>query len=441
MNHYRINQVPVNDNGNGWNKILPDRTPKAALEGDIKANWVVVGAGYAGLAAARRLAENRPQDTIVLLEADVAGENASGRNSGFAIDIPHNVSSSLEELEGSHRYMALARAAIDYHEKQINRYQIDCDWSQPGKYHCAVAPRAIRDVLEPVARELEALKEPYEWIEKKDLDQRLGTSHFSGAIHTPGCRLMNPAALVRGLADNLPDNVSLHEHSPVTEMQVGSSVVLKTENGSVTADKLILGVNGFAEQFGYPKRRLLGFTANASLSRRLTADERERLGCEEDWGVTPTNAIAAVTMRFTKDHRILIRNNIYFNPSNRENQDFRDNIQRVHKQMFDERFPMLPEVSMEYTWSGFLCLSHNGSPGFGQLSDKVYTAICQNAVGVTKGTASGMLVADMACGEDNELIGFMQSLGQPNQLPMQPFLNVGAHLRVAWERWKHRDDI
>jgi glycine/D-amino acid oxidase-like deaminating enzyme len=101
----------------------------------------------------------------------------------------------------------------------------------------------------------------------------------------------------------------------------------------------------------------------------------------------------------------------------REPESHRRHIKQVHKRLFDERFPMLPEVDMEYTWTGFLCLAQNGAPGFGKLADNVYTSVCQNAVGVTKGTAGGMLAADMACGIDNELIGYMESLGTPNKLP------------------------
>jgi glycine/D-amino acid oxidase-like deaminating enzyme len=102
---------------------------------------------------------------------------------------------------------------------------------------------------------------------------------------------------------------------------------------------------------------------------------------------------------------------------------------------------MLPEVEMEYTWTGYVCLSHNGSPGFGRLADNVHTSVCQNAIGVTKGTAGGMLAADMACGVDNELIGYMQSLGAPNRLPVQPFLGLGVRARTAWELWKARKEV
>ena len=438
MTAKQIQHFPVNDNSNGWSRILPPRAPKPALCGAHRVVWVVIGGGYVGLASARRLAENRPNDSILLLEAGEVGENASGRNSGFAIDLPHVISSNQDELDGAHRYMALARAAIDYHETQIERHGIDCGWTQPGKYQTASSEQGVGEFLEPFARELDALGEPYTWIEKDDLAKRLGTSHFKAAVYTPGCRLLNPAALVRGLADSLPENVTLCENTPVTSLDTGPKIRLTTPAGDVVADKLILGVNAFAEKFGYYIRRLLPFAANASLSRQLTEAEQAAIGCEQNWGVTPANAFSSITMRYTLDHRILIRNNIYYNPDMRETRSYQADISRRHKRLFDERFPMLPEVDMEYTWTGFICLSQNGAPGFGRLADNVYSSVCQNAIGVTKGTAGGMLAADMACGVDNELIGFMQSLGEPNRLPMQPFLDVGVRARLAWELWKGR---
>lgn len=436
-----VSHLPVNDNGNGWSRILPSRTPKPSLAADIDVDWIVVGAGYAGLAAARRLAENRPDDTIALIEAGEVGENASGRNSGFAIDLPHVVGSSKDELEGSHRYMALARFAIDYHETQIARHGIDCDWAQPGKYQTAVSDQGVRDFLEPFARELEALGEPYTWIDKPDLDRRLGTAHFKAAVYTPGCRLLNPAALTRGLADSLPDNVTLYENTPVTGLETGRDIRLTTAGGEVRGAQMILGVNAFAEHFGYYIRQLLPFAANASLTRRLTPAERDALGCEDNWGVTPANAFASITMRFTNDHRILIRNNIYYNPKMRETGAFLQDIARRHKRLFDERFPMLPEVEMEYTWTGYICFSQNGAPGFGRLADNLYSSVCQNAIGVTKGTAGGVLAADMACGVDNELIGYMLDLGQPSKLPPRPLLDIGVRARLAWELWNARREV
>ena len=101
---------------------------------------------------------------------------------------------------------------------------------------------------------------------------------------------------------------------------------------------------------------------------------------------------------------------------------------------------MLSDVEMEHTWSGMVCLSRNSAPGFGQLSPCVWSAVCQNAVGVTKGTIGGLLAADLATGRDNPLIADMASLGAPSQLPPRPFLDLGVRARFQWELWANRHE-
>ncbi len=429
----RVNHLPLNDKTNGWSRILSSRTPKGSLETEVYAHTVVVGAGYAGLAAARRMAENLPNEHIVLLEAGIVGENASGRNSGFAIDVPHVISSSMDELEKSQHHMALSRAAIDYHERQINEFDIDCSWSHTGKYQTAVTDEGVEQYLKPFMNELKKLNEPFTFIEGDSLEKALGTGHFVAGVYTPGTRLLNPAALVRGLADTLPENVSLYEQTPVIALSDDNGINIRTTAGGVRAKQMILAVNGFANHFGFYTRHLITCAANASLSRRLTESEQQKFGCTTEWGVTPANAFASVTMRYTQDCRILMRHNIYYNREMREKKAYQDVVARHHKRLFDERFPMLPEVEMEYTWTGYVTLSHNGSPGFGRIADRVYSSVCQNAIGVTKGTVSGMLAADMVCGVDNELIGYMEGLGQPNRLLPWPFLDMGVKARMFWE--------
>ncbi|WP_085893291.1 NAD(P)/FAD-dependent oxidoreductase [Roseovarius litorisediminis] len=436
----KINRLPRDDKTNGWSAILPARTPHAALQDEVTADWLVLGGGYAGLAAARRLAENCPDQKIVLIEAGQAGENASGRNSGFGIDLPHNVGSSLDELDGSHRFMRLARMALDHLQEVVRTHDIKCDWRRAGKYHTAVSPRGTRNVLQPFSKELEALGEPYEWVEGGALREKLGSDHFTAAVYTPGCVLMNPAALTRGLADSLPENVTYYENSPVTEANFKNGAHLKTAHGSVRAQRMIMAANGFSEQFGFHPRRFLHLVAHASLSRPLTKAERATYGVARPWGLTPVNAFAGITMRYADDHRILIRQGLNYRPSQRVNVAEQAVVKRQHKCLFDQRFPMLPEVEMEHTWSGFVCLSRNGAPAFGQIAPNIWSAVCQNAVGVTKGTFSGILAADMATGLDNPLIADMQSLGQPDLLPPRPFLDMGVRVRFQWELWANRHE-
>ena len=436
----KIDRLPQDDRSNGWSGILADRTPKPELTGDQAADWLVLGAGYAGLAAARRLAENRPDEKIVLVEAGKVGENASGRNSGFAIDLPHNVGSSLAELEGSHRYMRLARAAIEQLEGAVQAHNIDCEWSHDGKYHAAVSPRGVKEVLEPFAKELEALGEPFEWVEHEALAGKLGSTHFTAAIYTPGGALMNPAALTRGLADSLPENVTLVENSPVIQAVYENGVQLTTAKGSVRAPRMIMAANGFAEQFGMHQGKFIHVSAFGSLTRRLTEAEQERYGVAEPWGMTPANAFAGITMRYTNDRRILIRQGLNYCPKQYVAQSEIDHYRAHHKKLFDQRFPMLPEVEIEHTWSGVVCLSQNHAPAFGQVAGNIWSAVCQNAVGVTKGTIGGTLAADMATGRDNPLIDDMLQLGSPQQLPPKPFVDWGIWARFQWELFKNRHE-
>ncbi len=438
MKHVRI--LPQNDTTNGWSAILPPRQPHAALSQDVTADWVVVGGGLAGLAAARRLGENRPNERVVLVEADVVGEGAHGRNSGFAIDIPHNVGSSMDEMDHAHRHLRLARTAIEYLSEQVQRFGIACDWDAAGKFHAAVSDKGIEGVLKPTLRTLKSLNEPHEWLEGRALHDKLGFSHFKAGIYTPGTVLLNPVALTRGLADTLPDNVTVFEKTPVTALEHEPQVRLKTPYGTVSAKKMILAVNVFAEQFGFYRDRLIPLAAHASLTRCLTPAEQTAMGGLHTWGLTPANAFAGITMRKTSDQRILIRQNMTYAPSLRSDDASRQAVRAVHQRLFDERFPKLNGVTMEHTWTGFICVSRNGTQGFGQIAPNVYSAVCQNGVGLTKGTISGMLAADLACETGNPLIEDMLKLGTPNRLPPRPFLDVGIRARFAWELWSARQE-
>ena len=436
----QIKQLPLNDNTNAWNTILPTRIPKPALAADINADWLVIGAGYAGLAAARRLAENCPDQKIVIVDAGVCGENASGRNSGFVIDIPHTISSNLDQLESAQSHMRLARAATDHLARLVEEHNIDCDWSVDGKYQTAVTDRGSKAMLEPFANALEALGESYRWVEQEELAAKLGTRHFKHAIYTPGCVLMNPAALTRGLADSLPENVTLFENTPVTRLSSANGITVNTPQGEVKAPKMIIAANGFSEQFGYRPGSFVNLALRASLTRQLTEGERDAYGVTQPWGVTPANAFGGVTMRYTNDHRLLIRQDIKLKMKQNMPAATTQSIVGQHLKILHDRFPAIPAVTFENTWVGYICMSSNGAPAFGQVAFNVWIAACQNGIGVTKGTVSGMLAADMACDRDNPLTNDLLAMGVPQSLPSRLLLEVGARAKLGWETWKNRHE-
>ena len=85
-------------------------------------------------------------------------------------------------------------------------------------------------------------------------------------------------------------------------------------------------------------------------------------------------------------------------------------------------------------------MSRNGAPAFGQVAHNVWMSACQNGIGVTKGTISGELIADLACERDNPLIADIQALGTPTDLPARALVEVGARAMMKWELWKNRHE-
>lgn len=438
-------RLPHDDATNGWSAILPPRTPRAALQGDVAADWLVLGAGFAGLAAARRLAELRPHAHIVVVDAGTVGNNASGRNSGFAIDVPHNIGSSLEELRQAAHYQALLTAGMNDLEGLVAQYRIDCQWRRAGKYHCAVSPAAER-TLQHHVDELRALGAPHELLDRNALAARLGTRYFAAGLYTPGTVLLNPAALCRGLADALPANVTLHEQTPVQRLDLsGGKVVTHTPDGSVRAPQLLLAANGFAQQLGLSGSawgaETFPLVTFGSLTAPLTPKQRSRLGAPEGWGVTPASAVTGATLRYTDDHRILVRQGFEYAPHFRVSPAVRERVRREHAAVFAARFPQLGDVALEHFWEGSIAITRNGAPRWGRLAPQVHGVAGCNGAGVVKFTALGALAADLALGQDHPLLAHALALGGPTRMPPEPFMGLGVRAYIAREKWLGRAEV
>jgi len=80
----------VNDNSCGWINDLDKRSSIKTLDREQSCDWLIVGAGYTGLSAARKLSELHPNQKIIIVDAQLAGEGASGRNSGYLVDTTLN---------------------------------------------------------------------------------------------------------------------------------------------------------------------------------------------------------------------------------------------------------------------------------------------------------------------------------------------------------------
>ena len=432
----RISSLPADDATCGWYHLSKPRTPRPAHSGHSQARWVVVGAGFTGLAAARQLATNFPDDEIVLIEAQEVGFGTSGRNAGFAIDLPHDIGAEdyIGDIDIAKTILKLNLGGQSYIKELIERYDIECQFRHCGKYQAAVEDRGIA-VLDAYRRGLDKLGQPYEVIEGRDLPEHIGTHFYRKGLFTPGTALLQPSALVKGLADSLPSNVSLYERTPITEVDYGDKVVLRHANGSITADKLVLTTNAFGMSFGFLKGRMLPVFTYGSITRPLTEEEQARLGGKPYWGVIPADPFGT-TMRRTVDNRLLIRNSFSYNPDGRSNRKYLERFVERHRDSFARRFPMLPGVNFEYTWGGALALSRNHMGFFGKLAPNVVGALCCNGLGVTRGTVTGKLLADWLAGDKNELIEFLLNAPGPCANPPQPLVSLGLNANLMWGQFR-----
>ena len=434
MTTYTARRTPRDRTGSGWYEILPPAGPARELEGDSTADWVIVGAGFAGLAAAHRLAQLRAGERIVVIDAQRVGWGAAGRNSGFMIDLPHELNSASYAggRAGDLKQIRMNRTAMDFARKMSQEYDLGAVFNPCGKYHGVAGASGLK-ALGIFSSHLQALGEPCTRLDRADMKRITGSDFYRGGLHTPGAVIIQPAAFVRGVAEGLRHKVDIYEDSPVVRIETGAEHCVSTVKGKVRARRVILTTNGHAESFGLYRHRLMHIFLYASMTRQLTLREQRVLGGEAEWALIPADPMGS-TVRRIREGRILVRNSALYNP---ELEVGAEPIARAgirHDKSFRARFPMLGGVTMEYRWGGHLCLSLNSVPAFGEVDDRVYTAVCQNGLGTVKGTLAGMLIAEYAAKVENPLVAEMLANAKPRKLFPEPFMTLGAKTALWWRQ-------
>lgn len=430
----KISVVPNNAQDNAWFEILPQKERFHTLSGRVSADICVVGAGFAGLACTRRLAELQPDQKIILIEAEKIGNGPAGRSSGFAIDLAYDVRAGKgKDAQAEFKaQISLNRSGLAYLATTVHEQAIDCDWDPQGKIHGAVTPQG-EEALCAFAATLDAAQEPYEWLSRDQMTARLGTSYYSSGILAPGAVLLQPAGLVQGLAATMPDNVSVYENSPCISLEKGRPHILKTPHGSINAKSIILTVNGHAHYFGFYKNHLIPFATYGSMTRALTAMELTDLGNKSPWGLVPAHPFGS-SLRLTRDNRLLLRHSYGYADRSAISRSKTSQFALAHRDSFKARFPTLKAVEFEYSWGGALCLSRNGMPVFGDLEPGIFGAFCMNGVGITRGTIMGKLLAEKVAGHDTDLLRTMMAYGRPNRLPPAPLIKFGVEFEMFRRR-------
>ena len=228
-----------NDLSCSWINDLNQRTNIKTLNSNEDCDWLIIGAGYTGLSAARKLGQLHPNQKIILVDAQLAGEGASSRNSGYLVDTTLNDGfSSNKELENYKKKADIYDLGIKVVKKFIKEYQVDCDWNECGKYFASSKAKDNK-ILENFSNTLLKLKFEHNLLSKNELTKRLGTSFYNVALYTKGGILLHPGKLVRAMIDALPNNVCLFENASLLEWNKKNDRILcYFKNGYINKKKL-----------------------------------------------------------------------------------------------------------------------------------------------------------------------------------------------------------
>ncbi len=397
----------------------PPPQPGPALEGDVRADAVVVGAGFTGLWAALALRE-RGAD-VVVLERSYAGFGASGRNAGHLTPTIGKDLPTLLRLYGRERGGALVRfaeAAVEHVEAAIAERGLDCDYVAAGNVIAGVHPGQAA-ALERVARAARELGGAMRMLSEAELAER-GLPRFvaCGYLDERG-GVLDPGKYVRALREEaLRAGARLYESTPVDAIAEGPEVRVETPRGSASAPHLILATNAYTPRLGLLRRAVAPLYVSLLATAPLGAEQRERIGWPGGEGIYTAHEVLE-SHRLTADGRIVSGSrHVRWAYGERALPDREPRTFAALEAMFRARFPELADVAAERAWSGPIAMTLDFLPAVGRAGrhGNVLFGIGYCGHGVAQASYVGTLLAKLAVGEDP---GHPEIVGR-RRVPMPP---------------------
>ncbi|GAA2609774.1 FAD-dependent oxidoreductase [Dactylosporangium fulvum] len=418
-----------------WMSALPPVEPRAALPGDVDADVAIVGAGYTGLWTAYYLIRADPSLRIVVVEAETAGFGASGRNGGWCSALFPKSVAALARTYGRDRALAL-NAAMESTVDEVGRVAaeegIDCDYAKGGTVVLARNPVQLERARHEAASAAE-FGIRLDLLSAAEATERVGAAGVVGGTYTPHCAAIQPAKLVRGLADTCERRgIRIYERTPARAVTEGR---VETPHGTVRAPIVVRATEGFTPRLPGLRRAMVpvyslmvateplpaSFWSSAGLARRetfsdhryliiygqRTADDRLAFGGRG----APYHYGSAIEPSFDREPRVFAE------------------LRRV----LVELFPALVDAEITHTWGGPLGIARDWMASVG-LDPASGLGWAGGYVGDGVGTSNlaGRTLADLIRGVSSELtalpwVGHRSPRWEPEPLR---WLGVNASLRL-----------
>ncbi|BDZ65910.1 NAD(P)/FAD-dependent oxidoreductase [Agromyces mangrovi Wang et al. 2018] len=423
---------------------LDDLTPRPSLEGDLDADVCVIGGGLTGLWSAYYLSQLRPDLSIVVVEREIAGFGASGRNGGWCSALFPQSSAALERRHGREAAVAMRHAMIDTVD-EVGRVAdaegIDCDFVRGGTVVFARGEAQARSARADVAEAARFGTDPVELWEGDRLD-RFGVSGLSGgsadaAVFDPSCARVQPAKLVRGLARVVEERgVRIAERTEVVDWEPGRVRFRASDGatGTVRARHVLVATEGYGAALPHVGRRILPLYSLMIATEPLPAEVWDEIGLAHGETFSDYRHLLIYGQR-TADDRIAFggRGARYHWGSAVKPEFDRDDRVFAHlAEALADLMPAAADARITHRWGGPLGVprdwhasaSYNPANGVGFAGGYV-------GDGLSTTNLAGRTLADLVLGRDTDLtrlpwVGHRSPRWEP-----EPLRFLGANLGLT----------
>ncbi len=397
-----------------WDQTI-DAPDRPTLMEDHHCVVAVIGGGYTGVSAALHLAEAGV--SVSVFEQQYVGFGASARNGGFCClgggMLNDTQLDALVGRDGRLAWRHAERDAIALVEGLLRKYAIDVDRHSDGETQLAHRPRDFDAMQRDVADYeenygLEVRLTPPDALEDEGLN-----AGFHGAISIPSGFGLNPRKYILGLAQAASDaGAQIFHNTAVTEItRRPAGFVLKTAQGRVFADKVIIGTNGYSSEDlpDWLAGRYMPTQSSIIVSRPLTQSELAAQGWTSGQACYDTRHLLHY-FRLMRDNRMLfgVRGGLLATPASEARA-----LKRARAD-FEQMFPAWRDVETPNGWSGLVCIARSRMPFVGEVPDQpgMFAALCYHGNGVAMASYSGVLLADLVQGKTPR-VGYPEVMKRP----------------------------
>jgi glycine/D-amino acid oxidase-like deaminating enzyme len=395
-----------------WHDSLPDDdalVPRAALPGDDAVDVAVVGGGYTGLWTAWYLLQGDPQLRVVVLEAEIAGFGASGRNGGWCSALLPMSLGRIERTAGRDAAVAMQTAmftTVDEVGRVAASAGIDCHFAKGGYLNLATSPAHTRRLAADLdeSRHFGFGDEDLRWLDRGEAAGRLDATGVLGGLYTPHCAAIHPARLARGLARAVERaGGTVREGTSVRAIAPGQ---VETDHGVVRADVIVRATEGFTPSLKGEKRTLVPLYSLMIATEPLSAEIWERIGLRQRETFNDARHLIIYGQR-TADGRFAFGGRgapYHFGSAVRPAFDREAGVHQKLHDTLRALFPAIGDAAVTHRWGGPLGVPRDWHCSVG-LDRRSGLAWAGGYVGdgVATTNLAGRTLADLISGRDTDL--------------------------------------